>query len=174
MRGKVKHTMVSVLLCGAMALAGLQPCMPPAVQAAQGQEGTGQGKTGRAGRTDIDKSLIRATAGSESAGEEAAKAVDGDPGTIWHSSWAEGHPTVPLSITLELDEAKEGLTQLRYLPRQDVKGSNPQWNGDILSYEVWVSSTDQQESSFQKVAVGDWAQDKEEKSATFADRKSVV
>ncbi|MCI9531275.1 MAG: family 43 glycosylhydrolase [Lachnospiraceae bacterium] len=168
MRGKVKHTMVSVLLCGAMALAGLQPWTPPAVQAAQGQEGTGQGKTGRAGRTDIDKSLIRATAGSESAGEEAAKAVDGDPGTIWHSSWAEGHPTVPLSITLELDEAKEGLTQLRYLPRQDVKGSNPQWNGDILSYEVWVSSTDQQESSFQKVAVGDWAQDKEEKSATFA------
>ena len=39
MRGKVKHTMVSVLLCGAMALAGLQPWTPPAVQAAQGQEG---------------------------------------------------------------------------------------------------------------------------------------
>ncbi len=164
---KRSHAMVSAFLCGAMALSSLQPCLVASAQAAQGQSSEAQG-TVRQVRTDIDKSRMRASADSESNGEGADKAIDGDPGTKWHSSWAEGHPTVPLSITLELEEPCEGLTQLRYLPRQDVKGTNPQWNGDILSYEVWVSGTDQQDGSFQKVAVGDWAEDKEEKSATFA------
>ncbi len=88
--------------------------------------------------------------------------------TIGYTSWSEGHATVPLSIILELDATCQDLTQLRYLPRQDKKGQDYQWNGDILNYEIWVSTTDTEESSFQKIAEGSWAEDKEEKCASFS------
>lgn len=50
----------------------------------------------------------------------AEKAIDGDPQTFWHTSWASGYPTHPhrLSIDLGRELQIEGLT---YLPRQDKR-----------------------------------------------------
>ena len=87
------------------------------------------------GHTDILQSSLKASA--DSAQEAAVNAVDGNSSTKWHTSWSEGHATVPLSIILELDATCQDLTQLRYLPRQDKKGQDYQWNGDILNYEIW-------------------------------------
>ncbi len=60
------------------------------------------------------------TASSEHAGYEAAKAVDGDPSTFWHSSWADGHPNHPITLTIEMPE-KKGIRGFSYLPRQDKR-----------------------------------------------------
>lgn len=60
----------------------------------------------------------RITASSQHPGYEAGKAIDGDPGTYWHSSWAAGHPEHPISLTLELP-GKPTIRGFTYLPRQD-------------------------------------------------------
>lgn len=62
----------------------------------------------------------KVSASSEHDGYGAEKAVDGDPSTFWHSSWAPGHPEHPISLTFELPEplAISGFT---YLPRQDKR-----------------------------------------------------
>ena len=86
-------------------------------------------------RTDISTEyIVNVTADSQQddSGNAMRNAADGNPETIWHSSWQSGHGTVPISITLELSETVEELTQLRYLPRQDDKNGEYQWNGDIL------------------------------------------
>jgi alpha-L-fucosidase len=57
-------------------------------------------------------------AGSEHAGYEAAKAIDGNPASFWHSSWADGHPSHPILLTIEMPE-KRGIRGFAYLPRQD-------------------------------------------------------
>lgn len=59
-------------------------------------------------------------ASSEHAGYEAAKAIDGNPATFWHSSWANGHPEHPITLTIELPNPTivRGFT---YLPRQDKR-----------------------------------------------------
>ena len=122
-------------------------------------------------RTDISAEyIVDVTADSQQddSGNAMKNAADGNPETIWHSSWQSGHGTVPISITLELSETVEELTQLRYLPRQDDKNGEYQWNGDILGYEIWVSETDAEAGSFAKVAEGTWEGTKDEKSATFS------
>ncbi len=163
MKGKQKgkkHVFASLALCAALVCQSLLPWAPQTAQAKEKRQEKAQ--------ADVSQEDMTAVADSESNGEGAAKAIDGDAGTKWHSSWAEGHGVVPISIVLGLKSVCEDLTQLRYLPRQDKNGANIQWNGDILAYEIWVSSTDSEEGSFQKVAEGSWADDKEEKSATFA------
>lgn len=158
MKGKQKRIRTrwpALLLCMGMVLTNVSPAAAGAVYA-------GNAKT----VGDIPQSSMQASA--ESAKEAAANAIDGDSSTKWHTSWDTGYVPVPHSIILELDDVYDNLTQLRYLPRQDKKGENYQWNGDILAYEISVSETDSEEDSFTKVAIGSWAEDKEEKSATFA------
>ena len=48
----------------------------------------------------------------------AAFAIDNNPKTYWHSSWAKGHPTHPHTLTVQLPQT-ETLTGFTYLPRQD-------------------------------------------------------
>lgn len=175
MKGKQrrkKNTGICFMLCAAMASVSLWQPVSLNVWAAEtvgrdlGAELLVQTKTQAAERTDIDQGSLKASA--DSAQEAAGNAIDGDISTKWHTSWDNGHSTVPLSIILELPQEYGDLTQLRYLPRQDKKGEAYQWNGDILDYEIWVSNTDKEESSFKKAAEGKWADDKEEKSATFS------
>ena len=73
------------------------------------------------------------TADSANAGHEAAKAVDGDPGTIWHTSWDQPEPGYPhfLQLDFKQSQAFEGV---RLLPRQD--GNSNGWIKDI---EIYVS-----------------------------------
>jgi hypothetical protein len=75
-----------------------------------------------------------AKASSDQNGYEAARAIDGNPGTMWHSTWEPAplrHPHA-LTVTLGKTVPVRGVT---VLPRQD---RNP--NGNIREYEVFTST----------------------------------
>jgi hypothetical protein len=71
-------------------------------------------------------------ASSAEAGYEAGLAMDGDPRTMWHSSWSDRGSTHPHSITVSLIDPIE-LTGMTYQARQSGN------NGMIDRYEVHVS-----------------------------------
>ncbi|MFI0480757.1 discoidin domain-containing protein [Actinomadura sp. 9N215] len=90
-------------------------------------------------------------------GNEPEKAVDGNPGTFWHTEWSPP-VTLPQSITVHLDGVRK-ISSLQYLPRQD---GSP--NGDILDHTIEVSTDG---ITFTEVAKGTWAADKAAKTVTF-------
>ncbi len=64
---------------------------------------------------------------------EAANVIDGDPQTIWHTSWGEQAPPFPHHLVIEFPKSLV-LRGFKVLPRQDMS------NGWIKEYEVFVSS----------------------------------
>ena len=61
----------------------------------------------------------------------ATHAIDGDPGTFWHSTWSTGQPGHPHEIQIDLAKPTT-MTGFTYLPRQDMS------NGRIDRYEFYV------------------------------------
>ena len=112
---------------------------------------------------DVDRTGWKVSASSSAVNDLPANAIDGNPGTIWHTKW-EGEPTPPPhSITIDLVVAAR-LSGFRYLPRQD--GSV---NGTIGRYQLFVSSDGLNWSD--PVAAGDFAKQGTptgEKTVTFA------
>lgn len=82
-------------------------------------------------------------------GYEAARAIDGDCRTFWHTAPGATRP-LPAALTLDLgrERSVEGIT---YLPRQDGNG-----NGLVTAYNVYVSTDG---TAFRKVAGGTWVAD---------------
>ncbi|WP_406405638.1 discoidin domain-containing protein [Streptomyces sp. NBC_00879] len=80
--------------------------------------------------------VVRADS-QETAAENGAavNAIDGDPGTIWHTAWSSNPAPLPHEIQIDLG-ARYDVDGFSYLPRQD--GGN---NGRAGSYEVYVSDT---------------------------------
>ncbi len=69
----------------------------------------------------LDSSRWKVTASSEESGTyDAAKAIDGDPQTFWHTQWSGNAPKHPHTLTIQM-EAKHTLTGFAYLPRQDKR-----------------------------------------------------
>ncbi|MEN8192317.1 MAG: discoidin domain-containing protein [Bacteroidota bacterium] len=70
----------------------------------------------------------------ETAGEDghASNVIDGDPTTIWHTTWSSSNPTHPHEIQINLG-ASYNVGQVKLLPRQDGE------NGRIADYEIYVS-----------------------------------
>ena len=68
-------------------------------------------------------------------GYEGSKAIDGNPKTMWHTSWTSSVTGHPHEIQLEFGKsvALKGLT---YQPRQDSPS-----NGEVKDYSVYVSET---------------------------------
>ncbi len=101
----------------------------------------------------------------ETAGEDAkgANAVDGDPGTFWHTQWQDANPPCPHEIVIELvpPATIKGFT---YLPRQDDSE-----NGTIKDYEFYVS--DDGVDFGQPVSKGTFDNSKDLKTETFDPRK---
>jgi alpha-L-fucosidase len=65
------------------------------------------------------KASWKATADSEeSASYDAAKAIDGDPKTFWHTRWSAPAPDHPHNLTVDLGRSMT-VTAVTYLPRQD-------------------------------------------------------
>jgi len=84
-------------------------------------------------------------------------AIDGDPSTIWHTSW---EPMAPPPHYLILDLKKPvRVAGLTYLPRQDMT------NGRIAKYEIYVSTDGQSWGS--PVASGTWPNDAAMKTVRF-------
>ncbi|MED7948995.1 discoidin domain-containing protein [Streptomyces sp. BE303] len=88
---------------------------------------------------------------------DAAKAIDGNPSTIWHSRWRPATVRGPHDLTLQLGGI-QSVSGIGYLPRQD------QGNARITRYAV---STSTDGVNFTQVATGTWANDATLKSATF-------
>lgn len=104
--------------------------------------------------------ISHATADSEQPEYEASNAIDGDPQTFWHSSWAEGAPGFPHWLTLELN-GDATLAGFSALPRQD---GNP--HGWIKNYEFYVSQDGQDWGN--PVAQGTFSKDAALKTVHFA------
>lgn len=71
---------------------------------------------------------------SQNSGAEAAKALDGDSSTNWHSQYSPTAASAPHWVTLDLGESRENVAYFDYLARID--GNN---NGAAKDYEVYVS-----------------------------------
>ena len=99
-----------------------------------------------------------ATADSSSRGNEADKAIDGDPSTIWHTAWEEGSDLLPHHLVIDLKKPIR-LSGLTYLPRQEMA------NGRIAQYEIAVSLDGKKWSV--PVASGEWPNDAALKTITF-------
>ena len=93
----------------------------------------------------IDRTTWQVTADSEETGNNGdglvTRAIDGDPGTLWHTDWRTNSGTAndpPHDHVMTVDlGAGYTLTALEYLPRQDMA------NGRIRDYEVEVSADGQ-------------------------------
>ena len=72
----------------------------------------------------------------ETRGEDGRgiNAIDGNPSTIWHTSWYANDPVHPHEIVIDLGYERQ-VCGFNYLPRQD--GS---YNGGIAEYEFYVSA----------------------------------
>jgi len=70
---------------------------------------------------------------SEAPNYEGQNAIDGNPRTIWHTSWEPTPKAYPHEIRIELPEPI-AIKGLNYTPRQDMS------NGWISEYQVYVSS----------------------------------
>jgi O-glycosyl hydrolase len=106
----------------------------------------------------VPQSQLTATASSYQPGYPPDNAIDGNPGTLWHTEWDPDRAYPPQSIALDLGGTYK-VSGLLYLPRQD---GNP--NGIITSYQVLVS---QDGTTFTQVASGSWAEDETLKHVTF-------
>jgi hypothetical protein len=107
----------------------------------------------------IPQSLMTATATSYQPGYPPSNAIDGNPGTLWHTEWSPVRAYPPQSITLNLG-GSYNVSGLLYLPRQD---GNP--NGVITSYQVQVSADG---TNFTTVGSGTWALNGAQKQASFS------
>ena len=64
-------------------------------------------------------------------GYEVANAIDGDPDTMWHTSWEGDMPNYPHELVVEFDAARK-LAGFTALPRQD--GNQNGWIKDFAFY----------------------------------------
>jgi len=93
-------------------------------------------------------------------GYEVENAIDGDPDTMWHTSWEGDMPGFPHELVIEFDGARK-LAGFTALPRQD--GNQ---NGWIKDFTFYVSTEGKTWS--EPVANGVFAQDAKLKTVKFA------
>jgi beta-galactosidase len=67
-------------------------------------------------------------------GDQAEKAIDGDPDSFWHTLWSAPHPSHPHAVAVDLG-AEHEISGLRVLPRQDSD------HGRIKNYRLYLSTT---------------------------------
>lgn len=79
-------------------------------------------------------SIVSFSSQNEANGKLAARAVDGDPATLWHTRFSDVLARHPHEIVLDLGEVR-AVTGLRYLARQDGG-----WNGAFGETELYLSS----------------------------------
>ena len=96
--------------------------------------------TAMAGAQELKPLKIKtATASSQnSTSEGAAKTIDGDYSTFWHSVWNGGTTSFPVTFTITMAE-EEMVDVVRYVPRQDQPNGN--WGKVEVSYRNTETGT---------------------------------
>jgi galactose oxidase len=108
----------------------------------------------------LSKTGWTATSDSSQTGNEAAKAIDGDSSTIWHSAYS---PVDPLPNWIAIDMKQNYVVNgLTYQPRQDVSG-----NGRIGQHKIELSTDN---TTWVQVAIGTFNNDANTKTTTFLNR----
>ena len=97
---------------------------------------------------------------SQETGNEAAKMVDGDPSTIWHTMYSVTVAIYPHYIDFDANE-EVMIKGFKYLPRQD--GGN---NGSIKDYSIQISNDRQNWS--EPVAKGTFENNSKLQTVLFA------
>lgn len=113
---------------------------------------------------EIPVADMTATAGSEETAQDnngVKNVLDNNLGTIWHTSWNGSNPE-DRYVTIELANDYE-VSGYMYTPRQDGSGDGAS-NGTITKYTIYTSNDNK---TWEEVASGSWAQDKEVKTVTF-------
>jgi len=89
---------------------------------------------GLSGTVLAEERVVRVAvrADSEHPGLEAFKAMDGNPGTIWHSIWRGAVTNLPHEILVDLGAVYE-ISGFTYVPRPGSR------NGRIKDYEAYLS-----------------------------------
>jgi hypothetical protein len=82
----------------------------------------------------VDRKAWTASADSATSNDTAARAIDGDPNSQWHTPW-EGTPPKPPHAWVVSLGGKVKISGFRYLPRQDKSS-----NGTIADYRFYVSN----------------------------------
>ena len=82
-----------------------------------------------------DCKVVRVSSESSSNGKLGRCAIDGDPRSWWHSSFAGGARKHPHELVIDLGKDRE-IRGFRYLARQDAG-----WNGALADCEFYVSAT---------------------------------
>ncbi|HUD42536.1 MAG TPA: discoidin domain-containing protein [Dokdonella sp.] len=118
--------------------------------------------------TGTGSSRLYAATSVIAAGFEASRAMDGNPATIWHSSWDDRH-YFPQYLLMDLG-ANSIVNQVRYLPRQDQL-SDPIGgkNGVVTDYRIETRTAS---GDWVGVASGSWPIDTTEKYAFFPARQA--
>ncbi|KAI4248356.1 MAG: hypothetical protein L6R42_009281, partial [Xanthoria sp. 1 TBL-2021] len=91
-------------------------------------------------------------------GNEAANALDGNTGTIWHTQWMPTNVALPHTITLDMKKVYN-VNGLTYLPRQDGNS-----NGNIGQHSIQISTDG---TTWTETAKGTYLDDSSLKSTPF-------
>ncbi|KAL8991925.1 MAG: hypothetical protein Q9169_007527 [Polycauliona sp. 2 TL-2023] len=91
-------------------------------------------------------------------GNEAAKLLDGNTGTIWHTQYTPTSAALPHTITLDMKKLFN-VNGLRYLPRQDGNS-----NGNIGQHSIQISTDG---TTWTETAKGTYLDDSSLKTTPF-------
>jgi hypothetical protein len=107
----------------------------------------------------IGARVVRADSEDKESQNTADKAIDGEPGTFWHTEWVKAKPGYPHEIVIDMQQSMD-LSGFRMLPRQDMA------NGWFARYAFHVS----QDGKIwgEPAAKGDFIQDDQEKTVKFS------
>jgi len=111
------------------------PAEPPATKPVEKLTANAEAKAAANAAAKAAKRVVRVAvdADNEHPGLEAVKAMDGDPGTCWHSIWRGAVTTLPHEFVVDLGEPRE-ITGFTYQPRIHPAGKSA-----IKDYEVYLS-----------------------------------
>lgn len=79
--------------------------------------------------------IASASATSYQSGEEAARAIDGNYSTLWHSNYSA--TTMPVTLTLTFSDVTH-VDVMRYVPR--TSGTNGNWGRVVMEYAQTTST----------------------------------
>ena len=141
-----------------------QPIDHPGPVQVRAREVLGAARMGPVTEATLDLSKhgwrIRSVSSEQAPGERASHAIDGDPTTIWHTSYGSRTPRPPHQITIDLGSTLT-LDGFTYLPRP--RGLN----GTVIDYRVAVSVDGQTFTMAKSGAFGNIARSPVEQRVIF-------